>query len=142
MLAEPVRMIMAVGIESAALDDVGNGDATLDWSSGAYALALNPAASALAFASRLGAYSGAGAPAVPGLAGETTSRSLALLSQPATVSIASAIDPIAVSLMTSPVRAWFGVVARRDPVRGCVIRRRAHAAFVLSSRRRRSKDRC
>jgi hypothetical protein len=48
-------MIMAEGIESAAVDDDGNDDGELGWSSGAYALALSPAASALAFASRAGA---------------------------------------------------------------------------------------
>ena len=65
MLAVPVRMIMAGGIESAVPDDIGNFKAgTLDWSSGAYALPLEPAASALAFASRRAAYSGAGAAAL------------------------------------------------------------------------------
>jgi hypothetical protein len=103
-------MIMAEGIESAALEDVGNEEGMLDGSSGAYALAPRPAASALAFASRVGAYSGAGAAAPPTLACDPMSRSLSLPLQAVTASIAIAIDPIAVSLMDI---SCAGVVWRR-----------------------------
>jgi hypothetical protein len=47
-------MIMALAIESAALEDVGKVEGLLAGTSGAYALAPSPAASAVAFAARPG----------------------------------------------------------------------------------------